>query len=583
MTIAKVLTKIIPAIGNVKYNDTNYGNVMTDLIYDEMIKDLVDINPFWPTDKNHIYAMLVLEQLVQSYEREIIKPLPSGSIGGKDISSLSSIEQEAYINIVATRENYTFNSVSLESGAIKSLPPINTLTNPLQNNNFAVYGIAYKKFGESIFNDDFAFDWNGLMGLASVVLDYKLFSKALAIRLAEDSVKVLVKKIIDIELQKMINNFYSNFEPKIESLMEYFITSDVLFYNNNLKSFGTTDYYNKSKLGSLPNLGDANDVTFEVVNKTPWEEAPKDEMLFKIEKYIRFVKKETGGPDVLEQEIRFGTTERDYLGNRGVQSLEKAQDFIESIKEQYGDYYISDLFGDAELSEDGSAYTGHMGISYGMRIILKAPQSSFVNENLTLTENDLDLSNREKAFYCKNLERRRDLLDSNNFSIPVVSREIEFKDKQIKDINFISGDDSYDLNCIVKKLIDSAEYRMLFKYLCPIKAASSMMLLYSNNFFIESIGMDDGWDNEDASAIQRKKDLFGNWDHISGAELKDTEVICRKYFASFYDSTKFINNENFKIPKIELPNFFDMLFGKYNYHSLTLEFNCQTLLLTTKL
>ena len=165
-----------------------------------------------------------------------------------------------------------------------------------------------------------------------------------------------------------------------------------------------------------------------------------------------------------------------------------------------------------------------MGISYGLRIVMKIPESLMTSELLELSQNDSKLSLLEKAFYCNSSDRYFNTSNSNNFSIPIVSREIELKDKQIKDIDFSNGEDSYDLRCLMDKLVKSTEYRMLFKYLCPIKAASSMMLIYSNNFFLESIGMNDGWtgapEGETGGNIDKKKDIAGNWDHEVGANFE---------------------------------------------------------------
>ena len=583
MAIIKILTKSFPALTNLKYTEENYGTVLTDIIYEELYSNLTSIDPIWPTDKKtNIYAMLVLEQIVQSYEREEIKGLPSGSIGGKDLSSLEPSVQDAYENIVYIRDNYTYNNIFVRDGALKRIFPANDDISFLQNENFALYGMAYKKYGESLFSEDFRFDWNGCSYLPFTnppipilpFVDYKLFSKSFAIRLGLESVKVITKKIIQKELEKILNYFHENFEPKIENLLENLLTSDSLFYDNNLKSFGTTDYYKRKKMGSLTDFGDVHEAQIEVQNRTPWDDLPEEESLFKIEKYVRFIKKEEGGNEVLDIERAYDGTVREYLGNKGVQSLEKAQEFIDLQKEEYGELYISELFGDAELSEDANSYTGHMGISYGIRIIFRAPQSSFVIADGELSDEDRNLSNLEKAYFCKNSQSQISLTNANNFSIPIISREIELKDKQIKEINFLSGEDSYDLECLLKKLSESDEYKLLFKYLCPAKASASMSLLYSNEFFIQSIGMNDGWSGppggESGSNIEKKKDILGNWDHEVGANFTDTELISRKYFASFYDSTKFINNENFRLPKIELPDLFGMLFGQFKLPQINL-------------
>ena len=70
--------------------------------------------------------------------------------------------------------------------------------------------------------------------------------------------------------------------------------------------------------------------------------------------------------------------------------------------------------------------------------------------------------------------------------------------------------------------------------------------------------------------LKPKKNLLGNWDHAVGADYEDTNKICRKYFASFYDSSKFLHSENFKLPKLEFPDFLKMLFGSFDLPNLNL-------------
>jgi len=44
----------------------------------------------------------------------------------------------------------------------------------------------------------------------------------------------------------------------------------------------------------------------------------------------------------------------------------------------------------------------------------------------------------------------------------------------------------------------------------------------------------------------------------------------RKYFACFYNSNKNLHSENFKIPRIEFPDFWKMLFGNFNIPEVNL-------------
>ena len=98
-------------------------------------------------------------------------------------------------------------------------------------------------------------------------------------------------------------------------------------------------------------------------------------------------------------------------------------------------------------------------------------------------------------------------------------------------------------------MVESDDYMDFFTKICPIKAISSMTLNYINMFFLNSIGKNDGWEN--GNKMYRD----------SSDDFSKTNLKCRKYFASFYNSNEIVNSENFKQPKIEFPDFFNLLFG----------------------
>jgi len=86
-----------------------------------------------------------------------------------------------------------------------------------------------------------------------------------------------------------------------------------------------------------------------------------------------------------------------------------------------------------------------------------------------------------------------------------------------------------------------------------------MSLGYSVLYFLNSIGVNDGWDEDVSKAFDD-----------SSFSFKETILLCRKYFASFYESTKYLNSENHKAPKIEIPDFFKILFGGFNFPEINL-------------
>jgi hypothetical protein len=170
---------------------------------------------------------------------------------------------------------------------------------------------------------------------------------------------------------------------------------------------------------------------------------------------------------------------------------------------------------------------------------------------------DLSVSRLEKTYYCdlENIDKPTDV----NFSIPICSAEVDVKDQPIKDLDMVSSEESYSLDCLARKLAKTPEFNLLFNTIIPLKASSSLALNYSNLFFLKSIGVSDEWDE---NAKEMKVD--------SDTQFKDTSHICRKFFASFYNSNDFTNKFELNMPKLEFPNFWKLVFGGFELPSLNI-------------
>ena len=194
---------------------------------------------------------------------------------------------------------------------------------------------------------------------------------------------------------------------------------------------------------------------------------------------------------------------------------------------------------------------------------MKTPESLMSPGSAQISKNDKILSDREKTYYSSISSGENG--NSQNFSIPICSAEVELLEKTIEEIDFIDGEDKYDLVCLLEKLVTTRDFKILFKYLCPVTAPAAIAAKYAENFFIISIGVKDGWDD---GRINNKKDVFGNWDHELEASFDDTNKVCRKYFASFYESTKFRTQENSRGFRLEFPNLLNLLFGNLDLGGL---------------
>ena len=558
LKVVEEFTRGIPVLTNVEFTEKNFDMSNASLCLESLIQDLkrIDMIGDQLIERNNYY-ILILEQAFQSYQRSVIDNLPNAEDGNKDLSSLPENIQNAVAKILEIRDRFSFENIqtpeeetNLNLFGLDLLAPSPDV-NLLDDEKFMLYALAYQKYGDAIFTSTDVIVYKPLDSFFLTKEKRNIYAAIFAVKLVEKECKQILHEMIFKEYKEIMQKFYEEYQPKIKDISRFLMTSNILFKNNKIDSFGTYNYEKKKSAGSYSSMGQAENV-ISVDTMSPWGQDSNDDVLFKIERYTRIFDREN--PDI--------TTElKDLLDNRdhslrGVVNIEDLQDFFEQNQEAFGDYNITDVFGSANLSELEEEYEGEIGLKYGLRIVMKLPSSS-ISSPIPPTSLDLETSRLEKTFYCdiENVVIFNDV----NFSIPICSAEVEIKDQMIKDLNMLSGDNSFDLDCLARKLSNSNDFQLLFNTIIPVKAASSLALNYTNLFFIRSIGINDGWD-EDAKELEID----------TSSQFKHTKNICRRFFASFYNSNRFTSDLNSSSPRLEFPDFFKLLFGGFDLPSLNI-------------
>lgn len=591
MKVVEEFTRSLPILANVEYSKRNFDMSNASLVLESLIKDLKAINPFGLLliEKNNYY-ILILEQAFQSYYRSTIEKLPDSEEGGKDLSSLPKDVQAAISKILEIKEKFSYENIQIPEGKVSlnlfgsdssdsqvgdkdlsplpeniqipeaeisldffgtDLPSPRPDSNLLTSENFMLYALAYQKYGEAIFTSTDTITYTPVNTFFLFKEKKNLLAVIFAIRLVEKECKLILKEMLFKEYEEVMNKFYEEYQPKIKDIGRFLLTSKNIFMDNKISSFGTYIYEQKVSAGSYQSIGQAEDISDTEVS-SPWGENTSDDILFKIERYVRIIEK-----DVLEvsPELQGLLENRDH-NLRGVVNIENLQNFFEENKSAFGEYNLTDIFGTAVLGELEEEYTGDIGLKYGLRIIMKLPSSSISFPRPPILS-DLATSRLEKTYYCdiENLSTPTDI----SFSIPICFAEVDIKDQPIESLNLLSGEGSYDLDCLARKLSNSTDFELFFNMIIPIQASSSLVLNYSNLFFLRSIGIADGWDDD---AKEMKVD--------SDSQFKHTKGLCRKFFASFYNSNRFVAEFNLNLPKLEFPDFFKLLFGGFELPSLNI-------------
>ncbi len=548
MKVVEELTRALPILGHVQFTEDNFDLSNAAFITESLVKDLKSINPLGPRliEKNNYY-ILILEQAFQMYYRQFVEKLTDLDDGTKDLSSLPAEIQTAIPAILSVRDSFNYENIQIPAGEVTlPLSDVDLDSTLLNNDNFPLYALAYQKYGDAMFTAAESVTFNPVDTLFLFKEKKNIYAVIFAIRLVEKECKLILSNLIQLEYKNILSKFYEQYGPKIKDLSQHFLTSKTVFMDNKISSFGERLYDEKILAGSFQSAGQPEDIV-DINVQSPWGDSSSDDLMFKIERYVRIVEKENLE---VSEELSTLLNERDH-NLLGVVSLENLQTLIDNNIDLFGDLNITDVFGNATISD---GIQGEIGMKYGLRIVMKLPLSS-LNLPESISTDDLDISLLEKTYYCNHQDLS--VPTDVNISIPVCVAEVDLKDKLLKDINLLTGPESYDFDCLARKLCNSKEYRLLFNMITPIKAGASMALNYSNIFFLKTIGTADGWD-EDARQV--------NFD--SESQFRRTNGVCRRFFASMYNSNQFSSKFSLGAPRLEFPDFFKLLFGGFELPSL---------------
>jgi len=538
--IAKELIKGLPISSCLKMNKENYDSTNLRYIIEQLTRDLKTVNPFGPYQiEKENYYLLFLEQAVQLYRSTVIEKLSNLTnketgevLPEKDYSGLPPEIKSSYEKIKSFTDSFSYdNTIVPKESQIRLVGSQEVDAGILLSQDFNALAGAFQKIGKKMFTSKTEF-YSYKPNFLQSVETTNLYSVLFSIKLCENEALQILKELVREEYEQMTESFYEKEPPVIDSIHKSILTSPDLFLENSLQNFGFFEYEKKISIGSFESMGQPNDVV-DVFNQSIFDDP---DPAFKLEKFIRI--KEKSDLNLPEDVLEVLNSRTHDL--RGVVSIENLQNFISENLDVLGEYYISDLFGNATMVDE--EMIGDIGMANGLRILINLPEVTLENG---FSIEDIELSKTEKCYFSQIAAMSE---QNFSFSFPIVDVEIDLKESKLKDLDLL-GD--YDVDCLARKLVSDQSYSFLFKEIVPIQAASSIILNYSNLFFINSIGKNDGWNSENPAVL---KDLNS---------FESTNLKCRKYFASFYSSNKPTSSENLRLPKIEFPDLWKILFGGF--------------------
>jgi hypothetical protein len=190
-----------------------------------------------------------------------------------------------------------------------------------------------------------------------------------------------------------------------------------------------------------------------------------------------------------------------------------------------------------------SGITGDSGLKYGMRIIANVPVGSGIPSP---TPDNLENSKYalEKSFYTNISDLGA---YEKNFAIPIAIAEVDVIDHKIKDFrwNLEGGIAKYpmDIDCLLRKIIKTPEYQIIFKHVMNPSAISSMLAILSSTSFESSIGYKDAWvklvETEDSEGETQDSSVSLDSDDWQRKYFQDTRMLVRRIFSGFYLANDF--------------------------------------------
>ena len=173
---------------------------------------------------------------------------------------------------------------------------------------------------------------------------------------------------------------------------------------------------------------------------------------------------------------------------------------------------------------------GSVGLKYGIRIVANLPPGSGIPAPTLQTIGTAD-SALEKCFYMDYIDNGAIVTENyeKKFSLPICFAEVDVMDHKIKDFNWsISGGEAeypMDIDCLLRKILETPEYQIIFKHVMNPSAIASMCTIISSTSFESSIGYKDGWEK----VIENDPD----GEEEDGPISFDDDDWQRKYFRNF--------------------------------------------------
>ena len=559
--VSEYFFKATPILSNIEYSQKNYGGAFTSFIVLQMKEEMSALGPVVPTRRLQVtrtrYWYAFLEQVVQAYNEKVKAKEVTPSNRITEILSKISEMQMQYQGVTSKIKHRMIAKQKQNPNLqhLREKPDHDEILNMLSKKpaHFGLLALVrrIRKSDEMFYNDEESTIITKNDVRFATLKKMQFFAKMFAIELYEEECTEILSEMISLELNEISKNTYypKRVTTNIFDIMTG-LTSLRNIFPDTESRIGRTDFYNDFTSEGKYDPGDVPDFAKE-------KEYAGDGFKFTLEKYISLVPKE-------------GMLLPEGLENR--MSIEDFKNYILQLSEEESEKSFSDYFGDLEftyetrilslLNAGFSSQLQSIGLDQSEDVTQEYIDSSIqafdLGEDIPSDKLIIHKSNlipegknpspigvtgetgvnyglsiglicETRKIFDETEEEQLSGLRNADGSIYINLTETEYAMSNIKfsDFDPNEGESQFDLECLVNKLTQSQEYRMLFELLFPANMYTSLAALYSSENFMASIGYGENERTEGTNP----QTVPEAWDGTTNLFFKK---YLRRQFASIY-------------------------------------------------
>lgn len=543
--VVEFILRSLPFVSTIKFNRFNYDDAVLEMIIDKLEDGHRSQNKNFSRIKTYNYWVLFVEEAVAATFRQVqdgeIKPTNELKNILDDLNTISdnyynpTRTDKKYLNKVNELEiddNQGVVDVYFKDGVVPSNNQKAKVINIINALSFYAYGPYWKKRLSDIMYT------NGKKKPPKKLKFVTLRRMKTATRMFDvhnnmNLAKKVIKYHINNELEHYSNLLDETMKPQtpIYDISKYLIGGSKFFSFSDIEAglsevespVGDSTSINYGSIPSCPTSIEAGFTLFDGKSYTTDEfEKIKNDGVFHLEKFVYVIPKQ-------EDPSTISSLVSNMLPEGGVMSIGQFRGMINQLSNEDKDINISEALGNAifETDDDDNpvGVLGTIGLQFGVRICYTPPEaSSDFYDNVTRAE-----GNRFKSYRFKPATVSVDGSETTYFAststFPIATFRQDVIDKKISEIDLDDDNLGEDLKCYVDQLCLTDDFRLLFHHIFITRKLVSLLLMYSYDAFIESIGL---------SIEEREDDSLGSKGRWKSKILRNTKKQLRNLFAGFY-------------------------------------------------